>query len=499
MNRFRPTLALSTTSAVWLATVGLFTVIFAAKLAVLGRFGSDLPFWDQWAKEGELLFAPWIENGELWRNLFLPHNEHRIAPTLALNLALLELGGQWDARVQCLASAVLHASIGAAVFAWAARWMTGRWLAGLAGVLIAVAALPLAWDNVIGGFQSQFYFLIGFTVLALHRLLGCAAGSLGWWLGVFFAAAAIVSMGSGFLVGAPLVLIGLARWAHGHSRSWRALMPALCGAVIVATGFALRTPAPWHEGLQAQTPWELIRFATHCLAWPWTGQPLAAIALWLPWLILVWIRVRDAAKADPVGDLILAVGGWALLQIAAVAYSRGAGGGMPANRYGDVFAMGVLASYAAIAWSARTAPRRAAVLAATFALCLAIGAATSAHTALTRELPERKRMYEACERTVREFLATGEEARLAAGTLPFPIADWLARILRRESIAPILPASVRQPLEQKGAIPTRVSALSRTAVVLCASAAPIGIMGAALLLGGLHLHRKRVNGSPLVS
>src|SRR5438105_10925929 len=93
--------------------LALFLAIWGAKLVVIDRFGSDLPYWDQWAREGELTFAPWFERHELWHNLVAPHNEHRIAPTLALNLGLVIVGGQWDARVQCIVSGALHAAIAA--------------------------------------------------------------------------------------------------------------------------------------------------------------------------------------------------------------------------------------------------------------------------------------------------------------------------------------------------------------------------------------------------
>ena len=81
-----------------LLPLGLFLLVFGAKLAVIDRYGSDMPFWDQWSKEGELLYVPWFDHGQLWHSLFLPHSEHRMAPTLALNLALVAAGGQWDAR-----------------------------------------------------------------------------------------------------------------------------------------------------------------------------------------------------------------------------------------------------------------------------------------------------------------------------------------------------------------------------------------------------------------
>ena len=101
--------------------LSLFLLVFGTKLAVIDRYGSDMPFWDQWAKEGELLYAPWFERGELWHNLFLPHSEHRMAPTLALNLGLVVAGGQWDARTQCVADAALDAAIAVGLFVWARR------------------------------------------------------------------------------------------------------------------------------------------------------------------------------------------------------------------------------------------------------------------------------------------------------------------------------------------------------------------------------------------
>src|SRR5688572_10572286 len=141
--------------------VCLFLVIWAAKLVTIDRFGSDLPYWDQWAKEGDLMFVPWLERGEFWGPLVLPHSEHRIAPTLALNLFLVLAGGQWDARVQCVVNAALHAAIGAGLLLWALRRFSLRWALAGGAVLLALIALPMSPDNIIRGFQSQYYFAMG--------------------------------------------------------------------------------------------------------------------------------------------------------------------------------------------------------------------------------------------------------------------------------------------------------------------------------------------------
>jgi hypothetical protein len=146
-----------------LLALAVFVVIVGAKLVVIERSGTDLPFWDQWAKEGELTHAPWLERGELWKNLFTPHNEHRIAPTLATNLALVASSGQWDARVQCVVSGALHALLLAALFLWAAGQVRPNHLLPLFLLATVTGAAPISWENLLSGFQSQFYFLALFS------------------------------------------------------------------------------------------------------------------------------------------------------------------------------------------------------------------------------------------------------------------------------------------------------------------------------------------------
>ena len=197
-----------------LLPLSLFLLVFGAKLVVIERYGSDLPFWDQWAKEGEFLYAPWFEHGELWHNLFVPHNEHRIAPTLALNFSLVLAGGQWDARAQCAVNALLDSSVAAALFVWARRRLSAAWGAAGYALIAVLFGLPLAWDNVLGGFQSQYYFLAGFSLLAIHSLTAHRALSPRWFWGVAAGLAACVSMGSGFLFAVP-VMAACAVLSHG--------------------------------------------------------------------------------------------------------------------------------------------------------------------------------------------------------------------------------------------------------------------------------------------
>ena len=465
----------------------LFLTVWGAKLIAIDRYGSDLPYWDQWAKEGDLLLTPWFERHELWKNLVLPHNEHRIAPTLTLNLALVAGGGQWDARVQCVASAALHAALAAGLFLWALRRFSLPWALASGLVLLLATAPPIAWENVLGGFQSQFYFLAGFTLLALHLLLTAAALSLRWWGGLLCALLALVSMGSGLLIAAPLAAVAVLRLVSKLSLRRDAFVLLLAAFFIGGLGTVLRTPTPWHDTLHAKTLTEFFLYFARCLSWPLPQYAWLAPVLWLPWLTLLVLRLRSALplspspalplspspalplspspalppSASPAADTLLAAGAWVLLQIAAVSFSRAGGGGLPASRYGDIAALGLIVSFLALAHLATFVPslRRPLTpsrrllfpaLGVTWLAVTCVCVALATRDVLTGPLPDKKRESLASERSVQAFVLTDDYAAFAKSPLPFPLPDWLARILRRPDIRATLPASVRAPLRVEG-------------------------------------------------
>lgn len=432
-----------------LLALALFLLVWGAKLLVIDRFGTDLPFWDQWAKEGSLVYAPWFEQRELWANLVKPHNEHRIAPTLAVNLALVLATGQWDARVQCAVSGAVHAALLAGLFAWAlGRFPRGGALA-VGGLLALLGALPIAWENLVSGFQSQFYFLAGFSLLAIGGLLGARVGSWRWWGGLACGALALISMGSGLLCAAPVAALALGRLARGEAPRRDAIATLGAAIALGLLGLALHTPTPWHEGLHARTPGAFALYVLRCLSWPWPWQAWLGLALWAPWVAWVFASLRKANAAVIRNDCVLAGGLWVLAQIAAVAYARAGTGEMPASRYGDIFSLGVAFNAGAFAF---LAPRFRAGrwLAAGWAALVVVLLTLAAQRSWQGPLQEKRHEHAAYERSVNAFVRTDDYAAFEKSPLPFPLADWLARILRDPVIRPILPASVRAPLAIEG-------------------------------------------------
>ncbi|MCX6951638.1 MAG: hypothetical protein NTV51_05580, partial [Verrucomicrobia bacterium] len=228
-------------------------------------------------------------------------------------------------------------------------------------------------------------------------------------------------------------------------------------------GALLRTPTPWHDTLHAKTAAEFVLYAARCLSWPLPQFPWLAPLLWLPWLTLLSLRLATLSRArvspkllplTPLTtDFLLAVGLWVLVQVAAVTFSRAGGGGLPASRYGDIAAFGLIVSFLSLAHlaSAFPAARRTAPALAAVWLTLAAGCVVFAtREVMAGPLPSKKTESLASERSVQAFVLTDDYEKFAKSPLPFPLPDWLARILRRPDIRAVLPVSVRAPLRVEG-------------------------------------------------
>ena len=454
--------------------------VFGSKLAVIDRYGTDLPFQDQWGKEADFVLAPLREGNPAWlQGALLPHNEHRVYFTLGVDVLLILISGQWDARQECVVSAFLHAAIAAslALFAW--RRLPGAWGVISAGVIVALTALPLAWDNVLWAFQSQFYFLIGFSLLAMDGLLR-ETFSARWWLGLLAMLCALVSMGSGFLSALALLPLFL-RDLVGAGRSWRTWTSLIATAAAFALGWYLSFAPPWHASLRAGSVNDFATYAAHCLAWPASARVIFGFLLYSPLLLLAMRWLGRGAPYDPAGHAMrftLAMGAWTLLQIAAVSYARGNGGGFPANRYGDVLAVGIIANAFALGLLAPALGNKRRgwlIWAAAWLVVLGLSAATELTEIYRHELPQHRRQTEAFESSVRAYMIDGDAAALRNRPIPFPDYDWFIRLLDRPSIRAILPPSVSNP--------PRVSMLSSAAshlVKLGWVAMTIGLAGLAL-------------------
>ena len=434
----------------------LFAFILGVRWAVFDRFGMTLPEWDQWDAEGLMLLAPWYGHDHFIRALFTPHNEHRVVLTKLLNLGLTLANGQWDQRLEATFNALFPATIAVAFFLLAHRHLARRWLAPLTVFLAVIFAFPFAWQNVLGGFHSQQFFLVGLALVSIALLPFSAPFSVRWWVGTVAAFLALFSMASGFF--GAVVVIGLLGVQYlRRERTLPSALPTLVAcALVAAIGWFTRYEFPPHAVLKAQNFHDFAFTIIRSLQWPAPASPWFALILWLPW---TWLAARVVFSPRPLtaptrafGYFILGLGVWVWMQLVATGYARGAGGPAPASRYIDTLVFGLVANALALAWLATpalfaTAGRRTLATAALAWLSVfAWGATHELRQIFAVELPPVKVYHDYCELNVRNYLYTGDKSFLKHDEIPYPGADSFLYRLNQPALRAVLPATVRPPL-----------------------------------------------------
>lgn len=443
----------------------LFCVVLGLKWATFDRFGSAMPDWDQWDAEAYYVLIPWFEHDNFLAHLFTPHNEHRVVITKLHNLALALLNGQWDARLQAVTNAALHSAVATALWLLARRRLAPVTHAPLWLLAVALFGLPLAWQNVLGGFHSQQYWLLATSFVAIVLLPFARPNSAPWWIGTIAATLALFTMGSGLLAAAVvLVVMGfrLLRRETNFRTAWPAL---LVSTVLVAAGALTRVEVSYHDHMKAKTLHDFFFSLVHSLQWPVpSGYDWLAAVLWLPWILAALSVLRRGADFSPpatsssttsiTGQIIVALGGWVLVQLLATAYARGAGAGFPASRYMDTLTFGAMANGLCLAWlvtpTATTATHRFTLPRVAFVLLwcapLAFGLNDLVRLNFHEEMPSARRYYDNAESHMRGYLATDDPANLAFQDIPYPSAGGLIDRLDHPCIRELMPAVIRAPL-----------------------------------------------------
>lgn len=433
----------------------VFMLIAATRLLALQYFGSEIPYWDQWDSEGWILLRPFQKGDWDWRVLFSLHNEHRILLTRLTTLTLFIANNrQWDNLVSVFFNALFYAAAFALILRRLTLELSWRSYMPLFVLALVIACLPFCPENLLTGFQSQFYYMIvlaavGIWVAAAKRpTYGRIAGL------VIITLACVFSMASGALSIPTLLAAAVLRWWRDRKERGRLI---LLGAILIPLFFAAMASVPkipGHEPLRAQNLIEFLYASILHLSWPFPANVGWAIFLWAP---CVWasVQVLRGRLTDSLGIAALCLGAWVVLQALAMSYVRGHYASEVASRYTDIVVLGTLVNaYFAIRYCQQVIEKpRLAIFAASCLLALQVGAMAvrskqgleemAAHAALSRIQVEN----------VRHFLKTGDVAELRKQPLfhiPYPDPDRLAMMLNDPIMRDILPFNVRTAMRLQG-------------------------------------------------
>jgi len=488
-----------------LAAASLMLIVAGGRLAIVANFGTDLPVQDSWAADSRAFIIP-LGNGDFSpATLFYPTNEHRVFFTNLCNATLAAVSGQWDNRQQTVFNAFLCGTVLAGVWLLLARHQPGVWPAVTFAVVAAAGGLPIVFENIVWGFQSQFLFVSVFSLYCLWQLLTAPLGSRAWHTGWMAGVCAMLSLGSGFFAPLLVVVISSARLLLDRPADRRPVVLTL-GVAGLLLGFAwlVHNPAPQHDALHATNLTQFFRYLLAGMAWPATGLVWLAPVVYAPlaWLTWRWIR-EPAFRAGP-STFLLGAGLWVGLQIAAIAFARSnTPMWPPANRYGELYLYGLIVNVSA---GVLLATQPVSARARTVALLLlslvlgafALGAVQTTRHALGRRLPETRAEFRAYEKIVAAYVRSPDRRLFDHGPIPYPNGFILANLLDMPAVQRSLPASVRDPAEgpsqlarMLGRSSSQVSFLSATALHLARGWACFVGLGAALALVLAALIRSR--------
>jgi hypothetical protein len=324
------------------AIIIIICIVVAARLYFVETFAVPLPYWDQWDAEGDFLLRPWIEGRLRLQELWQPHNEHRIFSTRLLSLLIFSITGKWnnllEARVNVLVAACIPAML--LLFLVRQRALSGlRWLVVIA--IIAQFALPFSFENMLVGFQSQFYFLIIFTIGALMLAACYPENGRAIAAILILCLLSIVTMASGLLT--PVAVSGIyLLHAFTEKRIGRMRAAMVVALLIMAAGGYLILPQiGGHQMYRAESVSDVVNAIGYILSWPFLQNKQPAFVLWLPAVIAVpvlWFSGKFMRADMVMAGCVM----WSLLQAVAIAYGRGHELTEVASRYTELFSPGLI-------------------------------------------------------------------------------------------------------------------------------------------------------------
>lgn len=432
----------------------IIVAVAACRSIWVSLYGVDIPFWDQWAQVMTQL-AP-LKQGTLhYSEYWSPHNEHRVLFTRLISMALFEMnGGIWSNLVEAYVNTVIYGATLALFYVLACRNANRLFCLILLFAVIILAAMPYDWENILVGFQNQFYIMIAFAI----ALAGVASYRRPGWttfsLLVVLATASLFTMASG-LFGAAIVCTVIV------FRAWREPLPKTFAASVVLAmmlvmlcGLLLLPSAPGNDVYKAHGIFDHARAVATALVWPLVPMKpkyfLFGLLIWAPsvlWLIK-FLRTKAASDRE---IFLMGLIAWVVLQAVAIAHARGHNISSIPPRYSNIASIGLLANLAlALILASNWRPNTLVKYLGYASIVLGVGITSVIFVKRTpRDIDDMQQRYDFGRMETfytRSYLISRDPAFLqhAPLAIPFPDAALLKAFLDSPIVDSLLPPTLQQ-------------------------------------------------------
>ncbi|MFO1525264.1 MAG: hypothetical protein U1F16_04735 [Turneriella sp.] len=321
-------------------TILAFLVILFGHALWIFIFGCDVPFRDQWSSELHW-YRLLVTDAANWDALIAPHNEHRIAVTRLFNGLIFRLLGGWHPIAAMYAQTFVIASA-VAILVYLLWKYAGRWRKIAVIFTLVVFLSPYAWQNILNGFQNQFYFMLLFALVALF-LVSFHTSWSGILMAIVLAAVSHLTMAGGILTSMSLVFGLVLVFITKRTSFFKFAVAMMLMIAVILWQIRFLHHVPGHDALKAHTVAEFVVAIVKVLSW---AEIPIGILLWgvgfyvvlqnylhRPGSFISWLANLTGAQI-----FVLCMCGWLLLQLAATAYSR-AHSGLTASRYQQTYSL----------------------------------------------------------------------------------------------------------------------------------------------------------------
>ena len=475
-------------------------IVFGAKMLLIEHFGAMVPFGDQWDGEAGVLYKPFLDGNLTWQILLVPHNEHRILMTRLLNLGMLGAFGGWLPQLQMVVNAGLHVALISGLLLALMSDLKIRLIsfAGLAAIAI-LFSLPIAWENTIWGFQSQFYLVVGFSLMSVWLLGMSRPLSPAWFGGLVLAICAYFSMATGMAALVAALVVASARVVSRHQRFNLSFAVSLALIVTVLVAEYLWVPSLLgQEELKAHSIGQFLIVFVTLASWPLPAPFGLLLYLPLPWFAWRIFRKPDTVSKSDWGLLCCVT--WLAVQWAVIAYARA--DGPYSSRYMDIMILGpVLAiiSWLRLRWAWPDAGKTRAVIPIVTAMALACAGAVILSVPAFDAARNRHEQLLRQTANVQDYIETGDPAVLQKPfpeEIPFPDPNYLASMIDDTTVRAIMPPELTgQALPDRVLLPSRATWLFRASAISAMKAGLLWIgLGIGLALAGWRRAARRTDG-----
>ncbi len=430
--------------------------VIGAKCWMISAYASPTPFWDQWDAEAALLYQPYFAGTLQLSDLFAPHNEHRMLIHRLWSLMLLALNGYWDPILQMVVNTLLSGVASALLIAMLRPILDVVSLIVIALFSMIIFELTLAWENVLAGIASHWYFFMLASVTGLFLLHNSTAFAARWWMAVLLIGASYFCMAGGALTFLAATALCATQFAVRRRSGTKELL-ALAILTVLCVGCFIYIPLiPGHKSLQAQSIGQFIRAMMHIGGWP-VAPPRTPVAVLLictaiihtPAILLSACVISQRPALADRRWFVMALTGWTMLNAVAMAYGRAPS--PVESRYLDLFSLSLLLNCACLLYSVHITSdsslrRKLAFGAIAVWLLLVLpGAVEQSLHKSALAMAERQTLTQIQTENLRAYLTTNDINVLANKPLlhiPYPDAQRLAMIASWPAIRAILPPAL---------------------------------------------------------